>query len=475
MIWQALFPTLFRGGEREYESDFVGLFNDLQRWQRRRKAKSLLEAGNVDAARDAIGTDSALRQELAEALLDAGRLDLGQALLGHTGGSTLEALLQQVPADPELDRLLAEARGRELPSNTRVLELARTFLERGQKEPALALLERAGQSTRNWELIRAGIEASLDAKQWERAWHLVEAGLGALKALRGTPEHEFLLGAHRRALSELEGVEAVTIDLLMRGELDLFATNNHVLLAKALMREGPALASRLTLVSAPQELREGEDRIRTERKNASGLMQVGSARLRLGELEEAADAFTRGRDTAPRHFALVAGLGAARALIAQDAIARVRALPDISVVEGLALLLPDLEQLTTLELRVVQASVRPLAQWLPKVDGRLRILPLDVRVTDLPEFKEVELGALHGLAGDGLGCVRVETLFDTTTWPLAHELAHLVFPALPEKLKAQLREGASESFALTYARWLGHRYAIAPTVADFAPLEGIVS
>ncbi len=458
----------------------VGFFDDVQRWQRRRKAKSLLEAGNVDAARDAIGNDTALRQELAEALLDAGRLDLGQALLGHKGGSTLEALLGQVPADPELDRLIAEARGRELPSNARVLELSRTLLDRGHTEPALALLERAGQSTRNWELIRAGIEASLEAKEWERAWHLVEAGLGALKGQRGSPDHELLLRAHRRALSELEGEEAVTIDLLMRGELDLFSSNNHVLLARALMREGPALATRLTLVSAPQELREGEDRIRTERKNASGLMQVGSARLRLGELDEAADAFSRGRDTAPRQFALVAGLGAARLLITQDALTRVRSLPDIGVIQRLDSLLPELEHLTTLELRVVHASVKPLASWLPKIDGRLRILPIDVRVTDLPEFKDVDLSALQGLAGDGLGCVRVETLFDTSTWPLAHELAHLVFPTLPEKLKAQLQQSAgasdvNEFFALTYARWLGHRYGMAPAAGNFTSLEGIVS
>ncbi len=467
-----------RGGEGVI-SQPVGIFDGVQRWQRRRKAKALLEAGNVEAAREAIGNDSALRQELAEALLDAGRLDLGQALLGHRGGSTLEALLQQTPADPELDRLLAEARAKELPQAPRVLELARTLLERGQKEPALALLERAGQSTRDWEIIRAGIEACTEAKQWERAWHLVEAGLGTIKQRRGTPEHEFLLRAHRLALGELEGEEAVTIDLLMRGELDLFSSNNHVVLARALMSSGPALASRLSLVSAPQELREGEERIRNDRKNAIGLMQVGSARLRLGELEEAAEAFTGGRDVAPRHFALVAGLGAARALISQGAIARVRSLPDIGVIERLGSLLPELEQLTMLELRVVQASVRPLAQWLPRVDGRLRIVPLDVRVTDLPEFKDVDPGALHGLAGDGLGCVRVETLFDTTTWPLAHELAHLVFPVLPEKLRAQLQQAAgardvNEFFALTYARWLGHRYGFDPSADDLAALEGVV-
>lgn len=473
----------------------MGFFDGVTRWQRRRKAKALLEAGAIEAARTVIGADSALRHELAEGLLDSGRLELSQALLGHQGDSTLDTLLKATPADPELERLLAEAGARTLPTDARVLQLSRTLLERGRIEPALALLERAGLSTRNWELLRAGIEACSDAKDWQRAWHLVEASMGALKQQRGTPEHAFLLRAHQLVLGTREGAEAVTVDLMMRGELDAFSGRKHLLLAKALMRDSPLLASRLTLVSAPQELREGDALLQSDRKSARGLMLAGSAKLRLGELDEAATLFERGRDVAPRHFALVAGLGAARAQAEERAIARVRSLPDLKPLEGLSSLLPDLEQLTMLELRVAQASVRPLARWLPALaDSRLRILPLDVRVTDLPGFESLKgkveardhraWNAHGGLAGDGLSCIRVEELFDTSelAWGLAHEFAHLVHQVLPEPLTQEIHaawkrakaaefafdqyqlSNEREFFAVTYTRWLCRKYGLSRTL-----------
>ncbi len=472
----------------------MGFFDGLQRWQRRRKAKALLEQGDIEGARTVIGTDSALRHELAEGLLDSGRLELSQALLGHRG-STFDALLKATPADPELDRLLAEANARALPSEARVLQLSSLLLERGQLEPAHGLLERAALSSRSWPVLAAGIEALSQAQAWERAWHLIEAGFGALKQQRGTQEYEFLLRAHQLVLSELEGAEAVTVDLMMRGELDAFSGHNHLLLAKALMKDSPVLATRLALVSAPQELREGDLRLAPDKKNASGLLLVGSAKLRLGELEEAAEAFERGRDIAPRHFALVAGLGAARSLQQARAIARVRSLPDLVEVKGLSSVLPDLEQLTMLELRVAQASIRPLARWLPALeDSRLRVLPLDVRVTDLPDFEALKgqmeerdhraWDALGGLAGDGLACIRVEEIFDTSElgWTLAHEFAHLVHQVLPEPLRQQIHaawetataaefafdqyqlSNEHEFFAVTYTRWLCRRYRLPLTL-----------
>jgi hypothetical protein len=206
----------------------------------------------------------------------------------------------------------------------------------------------------------------------------------------------------------------VKVDLMMRGEIDPFSNRNHLVLVQALMRGSAPVATRLTLVSASQELREGEDRLRFDRKDATGLMQVGSAKLRLGELDEAIDAFERGRMVAPRHFALVAGLGAARTFLHEGALAKVRALPDVSALDGLAAVLPDLDQLTTLEQRVVHASARPVAATLPALASAgktVRILPLDVRTSDVP----------------GVRCVRVEELFDTSEhgWALRQQLAEM--------------------------------------------------
>ena len=199
--------------------------------------------------------------------------------------------------------------------------------------------------------------------------------------------------------------------------------------------------------------------MQTERKSAGGLMLVGSAKLRLGELDDAILAFERGRDVAPRHFALVAGLGAARALLQEQGIARIRSLPDIGKAEGLGSLLPDLDQLSMLELRVAEASVIPLVKWLPSLAGKqLRILPLDVRATDLPDPPPA--------------FVRVEDLFDTRPvgWPLAHELACLVHQVLPEPRLER------EAFAVAYTKWLCRKYELEAVVDDraFEIIESVV-
>ncbi len=172
-----------------------------------------------------------------------------------------------------------------------------------------------------------------------------------------------------------------------------------------------------------------------------------------------------------------------------------RALPDVKEFPGLLSVLPDLDQLSVLELRVAQASVRPLARWLPSLEGaQLRVLPLDVRVTDLPDFEALKgkvesrdrraWDALGGLAGDGLACVRVEELFDLRElrWTLAHEFAHLVHQVLPEPLQQRIysawraAQGAEfafdqyqlsneyEFFAVTYTRWLCRKYGLPRTL-----------
>lgn len=467
----------------------MGLVDRWRRWRLERQVEALLAKRDLAGVRAAIGDDAALRRELADRLLDAGDLEGSRALLGAESVS-VSSLLAATPADPELDRLKAEAAGASLPT-ARVLVLAEMLAERGDEKGSLALLEREAHRG-EWSILRKALEALIDAEAWDRAWPLVEEGFVcvARQKMRGTPEHEFLLRAHQTVLGHLENAEAVTVDLLVRGELDPFSGANHLLLAKALMLKGP-LATRLQLVPAPQELREGEALLASDRTNATGLMLKGSAKLRLGELSDALAAFERGRDGAPRHFALVAGLGAARRLGVSRHLERISRLPKLDEPAGLGKFVPDLDALTALERRVVVASVEPLARWLPALvesGARLRVIPLDVRVTDLPEFEELKgrvesrdhrsWDAIGGLAGDGLGCVRVEELFDLDelSWTFAHEFAHLVHGVLPDALAQMLHEewaracehefafdqyqlqNEFEFFAVTYTRWLARRY-----------------
>ncbi len=464
-----------------------------RRWRKLRKARALLDGGDVEAAQALVADDRVLRTQLGNALLDEDHVAHGRALLGHQG-STLEALLAATPADPELDRLLAEASSPRLPDLARLWPLVNALRERSREREATALLERAAQQHDDWKVLTAALEALLAAGAWSHAWPLVERGftLSRRQNARGTEEHQFLLRAHQRVLSQLDSAEAVTVDLMMRGELDAFSGRNHQLLAKALMKRGP-VATRLELVSAGDELREGEALLRDDRTSAVGLLRVGSAQLRMGELEVARDAFERGRGVAPRHFGLVAGLGAVRELSVERALRHVQALPTLQAPPAFERVIVDAASFTALERKVALASVAPLAKWLPSLvehGARLRVVPLDVRVTDLPDFEALRgrvetrdrrsWDGIGGLAGDGLACVRVESLFELgeLSWALAHELAHLVHEVLPEAMRERVHSAwrravkyeyafdqyqlsnEFEFFAVGYTRWLTRRYGL---------------
>lgn len=483
----------------------MGLGSWWRRWSAGRAVRRHVKLGDLAAARAALGDDRALARALADELLEAGDVEAAHALLGGEA-MALSAVLSAEPAAPEVERLEVEARSPALPVS-RVLALAEALAARGAAASARSLLEREALSRVDWRLLRPALEGFLEAGLATRAWPLVEAGFVALSRpeLRGTPDHDFLLMAHRVVLSELENAEAVTVDLLVRGELDAFSGTNQLLLSKALMLRGP-LATRLTLVPATVELSEGEARLSRDRSDATGLMLVGSAKFRLGELGAARDAFERGRLIAPRHFGLVAGLGAVRSLAETRELDRVAKLPKQAEPPGLAALVPDLEALTSLERRVVVASVAPLGEWVARLaaeGARLRVVPLDVRVTDLPEFEDLKgkvesrhrraWDGLGGLAGDGLGCVRVEELFslEEFSWTFAHEFAHLVHAVLPSGstalIEAEWRHACEaefafdqyqladewEFFAVTYTRWLTRHYGF--PLSHEPDAEGLLS
>ncbi len=150
--------------------------------------------------------------------------------------------------------------------------------------------------------------------------------------------------------------------------------------------------------------------------------------------------------------------------------------------------MPDWPALSEEERQVVLTSAWPLRSALPVLADkgvRIRILPLDVRASDLEELgwtdgvrseDHHDLSTASGLATPHLAVARIEELLDTvsdSSWTFAHELAHLVFFHLPQPERERVEalyqraletphateeyqgRNVDEFFAVSYERWLG--------------------
>lgn len=263
----------------------------------------------------------------------------------------------------------------------------------------------------------------------------------------------------------LHGREA-TIELhAAMGGLDARAGVNYKLLGAQLATRSERIAEVLELEDPDTTERRGHALI--ERSQAGGLVLVGSAQLRRGEVEAAHKTFERACEADGRCFAAFFGLGAAMDHEQHDLHHRARALdmPE-SLPPVLSAVVPDVAALTDVERRVVWASVQPLVSVLPTLVERgvtIRILPLDVRPTDLGLFEEVaaqrhedhrSYKAVSGVATHAGAVVKIEELLDIASdngWTFAHELAHLAYFHLPEARQAPLAEIYEVALGVGYA------------------------
>ncbi len=148
--------------------------------------------------------------------------------------------------------------------------------------------------------------------------------------------------------------------------------------------------------------------------------------------------------------------------------------------------------LTDAERRVVWLSVQPFARRLADLAERhvaIRILPIDVRATDVGLFEDAageraddhrSYDAISGVATHGGAIAKIEELLDVGEHGLtfAHELAHLVFFHLAEREAEPLLHlyeraielgyanteyalsNPDEFFAVSYADYLRHRHEL---------------
>lgn len=498
----------------------MGLFDGLRRGRQISRATEALRSG---AALEALeNLDARALVTVADRLADL-------ALLGRALEVARHAALR---APESWDALAAAAHYEQASGNHRAaIELLRTLSMRDPKHEAVArtlaeLLTAEGEADKAVRVVErfresadprlhlALARAQFAAGDSAAAAQTLEPIVAAMQrvhfvseGLLDLEEVAELTHLHEAAVAESRGAEQVVVGEAKRGNLLAHAGVNYRLLAGALMVKSERVAPSLELLTPEATRRLGEERLQRQPSDPVGLCQLAIAALREGSLDSAQTLFTQLREVDPSHFAGMLGYGAT--LDAQNKGWRrlARKLPDpVELPADLLPVVPDWEALTELERRVVLASIHPLRRFLPALvqEGcAMRILPIDARMVDLPELDELEAergedhrayAALDGLTSHGLACAKIEDLLDVSPqgWTFAHEFAHLVHPALPDPVQAEivrLHQAACERgyevteyqlknehefFAVAYTDWLVQRLALQPLDAVLGELAAEV-
>jgi tetratricopeptide (TPR) repeat protein len=272
--------------------------------------------------------------------------------------------------------------------------------------------------------------------------------------------------------AELHGRESVAVEPARKGQLDAGEGVNLELLGQSLMVESPCIARKLELESPEATIAAAEKRLKEDASDAGALALVGSGLLRLGDTGKARGRFEAACAADRKCFAGYLGLGAAINCDRYGLRDAAATLPAPPAKPGVEAVVPDWGVLTDLERAVVWAAVQPLRgvlSALARAGARMRILPIDVRPTDLEELRAAAgtrtadhraPEALGGLATAKLAVARVEGLLDVETpvgWTFAHEFAHLAHPHLP----ADVRERVAALFARAGAiGWVSDEYQL---------------
>ncbi len=384
-----------------------------------------------------------VRAELAILLVEAGETEEGLALV-----ETLE----------DMDNLEQAAHLGEVLFGAECLEAAVEWLDR----------------------LRDRLELELRSMSGAGDWH----GMNAL--------YQTVWDLHGEAFAELYGRDRVVVESAAAGKLDARSGVNFVLLGQSLMEESDLRPVSVNLRSADEEERQGKA-LKKDSGGAQAHLLLGSAALRKGHPAAAQKCFRKAMALHKGYWPALCGLGAAMEVQKHREHQLIDGLAELPMPDALEQVVPDWPSLAAPERRVVLASVHPLRRFLPglaEAEAVMRLLPVDVRVTDLPEFCDDQgeltddhrtLDALGGVADDRVAVARIlelPMLAGPLAWTFAHELAHLVFENHRSALKSEIQRlfvkargvgwlmdayGAKndhEFLAVTYQDYLRHRYEL---------------
>jgi tetratricopeptide (TPR) repeat protein len=433
----------------------VALENEERRYDARR---ALLRSRTLAPER----TDTLLF--LAELERDDGNVEVAiehyRALLAAAPGAVAQAA--------DLARLLA-GRG----AHEEIIQVLSPFRADISVEAGVILARALFETERHPEVVEVTSRVVKDA----------ERELGGLlsREIRGELEAYFreATDLHDDSFATLHGREQVIEAEVHRGRLVGNSGANYRLLGEARMAAAPDWTPDTVLRDLDGTTTFGEALIAAGERSR-GLCHLGTVALRRHKLSRARDLFEQARDLDENNFAAFLGIGAA---IDQDqtrALGRLRRLPDVpaSPPPEIAQVAVDWPVLTANERIAVHAAIAPVLRQLPAISAAgaiVRVLPIDARLVDLPEFREGAgerledercIDAITGAAMPRLCASKVD------------ELAHLVHYHLSEKRCDQLDElfeelsqddfvltnyqsrNTAEFFAVAYEDYLAKLYTL---------------
>jgi tetratricopeptide (TPR) repeat protein len=400
---------------------------------------------------------------------------------------SVELCQQALDRRPESDRL--------------VRRLALRLLDVRRPAEALELLEAAAVSTPEQQLVRGN--ALLALERPAEALPILEAVIDYYELeMKQTLDRSMWTAArdrchearelHDAAHAELHGAESVVASAANLGNL-ANAGGNYRLLAESLMVECEHVPATTELEAPERTLERLRDK-RGEHDDAATLALRGCALLRVGRPHDARHMFEAACELDGTHFAGFRGLGTTRDIEQLDLLTQAARLPEHPCPPLLPSVVSDWPALTDLERKIVIASAHPLRGALPRLaaaGARIRLLPIDVRTVDLPEWKRDAgarftddhraMDALGGVASSTqqLAAARIEALLDVVSpsgFVFAHELAHLAFfqmedpsavlelydwaAEIPYIASSYQMSNADEFFACAYQDYLRAHYGL---------------
>jgi len=295
------------------------------------------------------------------------------------------------------------------------------------------------------------------------------------------------------AYAALHGREKVIEAAVIRADLDAHAAVNYRLLGEARMAEAPPWKADVRLRSVEEELAFGQSLIEAGERSR-GLCHQGVSHLRQGRLDRARKLFEEAREDDDGNYAAYLGLAAAMEVDQARAFDRLEDLPELPAPPRVEQVVVDWPALTPQERQVVTLIVSPVAAVLPRIaeaGARVRLLPIDARLTDLPEMESAPgeerfedhrcLEAITGAANERICASKIEELLCLTgerDSVFAHELAHLVHFHLPQPFQERIDElyqramgeehvatdyqttNSAEFFAVAYTDFIAHAYQL---------------